>query len=316
MLVSVALASCNGEKYIREQLDSILGQTCQDFELVICDDCSGDSTWDIIREYEQKDKRIRCYRNDANAGFVKNFEKAIGLCKGDYIALSDQDDIWMEDHLETLLQNIGSSMICCGDAMLVDEDGKDMYRHSEIQGNLSLSLLDDSRKIFIHVIYGGNQYQGASMLLERNAAGVLLPVPEGAGYHDVWFVLSACANNSFVYINKVITKWRRHGENASPDTYRLSLWMLVKHTLKVTFLVKKDLSDRSIYCSALLERFDIKDSETRNIVVNAQEYFAHRLNFFYRVRILPFWIRNFQYIYLTRSGKIFVMRLVKHLFFR
>ena len=107
MKVSIALATYNGEKYLREQLDSILSQSIQDFELVACDDCSTDSTLKILNEYAEKDFRVKVFTNEKNLGFKKNFEKAIFLCSGDYIALSDQDDIWTENHLQVLLENIG-----------------------------------------------------------------------------------------------------------------------------------------------------------------------------------------------------------------
>ena len=94
VMISIAMATFNGEKYLREQIDSILAQTHQNFELVICDDCSTDGTAGILREYETQDSRIRVYVNERNIGFKKKFERAISLCKGEYIALSDQDDVW------------------------------------------------------------------------------------------------------------------------------------------------------------------------------------------------------------------------------
>ena len=91
-MISIAMATYNGAKYLREQIDSILAQTIQDFELVVCDDCSSDDTWDILKQYSDADKRIKVFRNESNMGFKRNFEKAMSLCGGDYIALSDQDD--------------------------------------------------------------------------------------------------------------------------------------------------------------------------------------------------------------------------------
>ena len=79
-MISIALASYNGEKYIREQLCSILEQDYKDWELVICDDCSKDSTINIIKEFEEKDNRIKLVINEENLGFVKNFEKDVKLC--------------------------------------------------------------------------------------------------------------------------------------------------------------------------------------------------------------------------------------------
>jgi glycosyltransferase involved in cell wall biosynthesis len=76
-MISIAMTTYNGEKFLKEQLDSILSQTYNDFELIICDDCSTDSTPVFLREYEKSDKRIKCFFNECNLGFLKNFEKAI-----------------------------------------------------------------------------------------------------------------------------------------------------------------------------------------------------------------------------------------------
>ena len=86
MLISIALATYNGEKYIREQLDSILSQSYTNFELIICDDHSTDSTIEVIKYYLEKDSRISLYQNKTNNGFLKTFEKILSLCKGIYIA--------------------------------------------------------------------------------------------------------------------------------------------------------------------------------------------------------------------------------------
>lgn len=76
------MTTYNGEKYLCEQLDSILSQTYKDFELIICDDCSKDKTSEILNKYEQKDSRIKVFINKQTLGFKKNFEKAISLCRG------------------------------------------------------------------------------------------------------------------------------------------------------------------------------------------------------------------------------------------
>ena len=92
-MISIAMATYNGELFIREQLDSILTQTLSDWELIVCDDGSTDNTLSILQEYANNDSRIKIYQNETNLGFKRNFEKAIGLCSGEYIALCDQDDI-------------------------------------------------------------------------------------------------------------------------------------------------------------------------------------------------------------------------------
>lgn len=122
-MISIAMATYNGEKYLREQLDSILAQTVQDFELIVCDDCSTDLTMQILNEYAERDSRIKVFENEENLGFKKNFEKVIGLCSGNYIALSDQDDIWLPEHLEVLYKNIGEKSTSWGNSLLIDSNG-------------------------------------------------------------------------------------------------------------------------------------------------------------------------------------------------
>ena len=97
--ISIAMATFNGEKYLREQLDSIYSQTLLPYEIVAADDCSTDRTTEILEEYRIK-KGLKYLVNEHNIGVVKNFEKAISLCQGDYVALSDQDDIWFPEKLE------------------------------------------------------------------------------------------------------------------------------------------------------------------------------------------------------------------------
>ena len=98
-MISIALPTYNGEKYIREQLDSIYNQTLVPDEVVVVDDCSTDNTVNILEEYSQR-YGLKYFVNDSNIGYNKNFEKAIRLCAGDYIALSDQDDVWFPTKIQ------------------------------------------------------------------------------------------------------------------------------------------------------------------------------------------------------------------------
>ena len=128
------MTTYNGERYLQEQIDSILNQTYSNFELIICDDCSTDSTIEIISSYN--DSRIKLFVNDKNLGFKKNFEKAIKLCTGEYIALSDQDDIWKSNHLEVLYEKINNKELICGNNLLINENIKQYYRFIEFVSKL------------------------------------------------------------------------------------------------------------------------------------------------------------------------------------
>lgn len=117
-LVSIALAAYNGKKFITEQIESILDQSFQDFEIIIRDDCSTDGTYDLLRQFARKDSRIIIKKNEHNLGFSKNFKLIVDDCTGKYIAFSDQDDIWEPKHLEILLSIIGNKDVACGNALL------------------------------------------------------------------------------------------------------------------------------------------------------------------------------------------------------
>src|ERR1700761_555678 len=111
LLVSIAVCTYNGERFLSKQLDSLLRQSYSNIEIVIADDCSTDNTWSILQDYADKDARVKPYKNKYNLGHTLNFEKAIKLCKGEYIALCDQDDIWETDKISVFMENVGDVML-------------------------------------------------------------------------------------------------------------------------------------------------------------------------------------------------------------
>ena len=127
--IDVLLATYNGEKYIKEQIDSILNQSYKNIRLIISDDCSKDKTQEILKEYEKKDNRIELHIQEKNLGVVKNIEFLLKQVKNKYYMLSDQDDVWLpekiEKSLETLLKN--NVDLVFGDLEVVDQDLKTMY---------------------------------------------------------------------------------------------------------------------------------------------------------------------------------------------
>lgn len=202
------MATYNGEKYLREQIDSIMNQTIQDFEIVICDDCSKDGTFHILQEYAKNDSRFRIYLNEENLGFKKNFEKAISLCKGDYIALSDQDDIWMPNHLEILKTAIKDKVLACGNADLIDKDGNSMgitFWEQEAFDSIPSSDLGKAMSIILF----RSPYQGAAMMVRRKLVEFALPISPVYTYHDSWFALFACFCGGIACVKESILKYRR-----------------------------------------------------------------------------------------------------------
>lgn len=213
MLISIAIATYNGENFIRQQMDSILSQTISDFEIVVCDDCSTDETINILEKYASKDPRIKIFKNEYNLGFKKNFEKAISLCHGDFIALSDQDDVWEQNHIEILYNNIGSNDCICGNAALTDTSGNKIG--ITMRDFIPIHIMPENNEVlFSHEIYG-NIVQGAACMIRKSMVSQILPMPDCVKYHDWWIALNACINGGCKYIDKIILRYRRHESNAT-----------------------------------------------------------------------------------------------------
>lgn len=125
-MISVAMCTYNGEKYIREQLESIINQSMLPDEIVICDDCSKDTTLEILKDtLNSYNGIVQLVSNKHNLGYRKNFEKAISLCHGDIIFLSDQDDVWNKDKIEIIKTEIEKDkniLLAFHDVEIVDEN--------------------------------------------------------------------------------------------------------------------------------------------------------------------------------------------------
>ena len=120
--VAVVMCTYNGGMFLREQLDSILRQTYPISEIIVQDDCSTDDTMDILRSYAARDSRVRVTRNAVNLGFNRNFRSAVMKATADFVAISDQDDVWMPDKIGLMTEAIGDYNICYSDH-LRDGDG-------------------------------------------------------------------------------------------------------------------------------------------------------------------------------------------------
>ena len=257
-MIGIAMTTYNGEKYLKEQIDSILNQTVSDFELIVCDDVSSDSTMDILNDYVEKDDRVHVFRNEENLGFLKNFEKAIRICLdrgAEYVALSDQDDVWTENHLEVLLNTIssGGGGIACGDVILIDHKGRKYNKLSQhFTGCIAnLSNLD---KIKIS-LYGRNLYQGGCMLIHKSFFSCLFPVPEKIFAHDTWFFFVAAYTDSFHYTPEILSQYRQHSQSTSGN--QLNKISLKKRTLAPFFQKTGNLRKNLSYTGTFKKKFQL-----------------------------------------------------------
>lgn len=170
MKISVAMCTYNGETYILEQLKSIINQTKQVDEIIICDDCSSDQTTTLVENaLNNTSINYKLIKNEKNMGFKKNFYKVLSLCTGDIIFLCDQDDVWMENKVEAMYQKFEENK----EALLVFSNGEvtDKDLNYKISLFESISFKKDYMKsndeILKHIL-ADNYVTGAAAALKKN----------------------------------------------------------------------------------------------------------------------------------------------------
>jgi glycosyltransferase involved in cell wall biosynthesis len=231
--VSVCIATYNGGRFIREQLDSILRQLAEDDEIVICDDGSTDETLPAVESYS--DSRIRMHRNPVRLGHAQNFMKAIALARGEYIALSDQDDIWVEGRLARmlhLLSGLPPGSLVIGEFITVDEANRECPSHLN-----GLSLGEPSPSGFVQltkILAGRVKYFGCTFVFGRELASCFAPMPCRIEAHDVWIAINACLFSRLAHCRENTLRHRLHGQNLTP-TRRRSLGMIARSRMYYLF---------------------------------------------------------------------------------
>ncbi|MBL8270713.1 glycosyltransferase family 2 protein [Steroidobacter sp.] len=206
-LISVALCTYNGERYLRQQLDSLLAQTYSNLEIVAVDDGSTDRTVELLREYEQRDPRLRVAVNPRNLGFIRNFERTLVLAKGAFIAPCDQDDIWLPDKLRILASRIGNHAMAYCDSELIDADGRSLGM--SMSRFWAMQDLNDPAALIVT-----NCVSGHAMLFRRELLGEAPQLPAEI-FHDWWLAMWAAANGGVVYCPEKLVRYRQHGKNVT-----------------------------------------------------------------------------------------------------
>ena len=213
---SVALCSYNGEKYIHQQIDSILNQTHRPSEIVVCDDGSTDRTPEILAEYQKQYPEIfRTHFNESNLRSVKNFEKAISLCSKAIIFLSDQDDIWAENKAEKIvsfLDNHAEIDVVATNGFCIDENGAVHEKYS--LWDAPVFLKEKGKNIdYFEIILLCNIATGASMAFRAALKPEIMPFPVLKDYHhDEWIALNTARKGRFEFLNDKLFYYRTHQE--------------------------------------------------------------------------------------------------------
>jgi glycosyltransferase involved in cell wall biosynthesis len=203
-LISIVMATYNGEKFLREQVDSLLAQSYATLEFVFVDDASSDSSLAILQEYSSKDVRIRLVANPVNQGLLATFELGIRAAKGEMIALSDQDDVWMPEKISLLAGAIGGNSLIYADSALTNSEGL-------VTGKFSYRNHLCDYPSALHFVFG-TKAMGHAMLLKREIIDIALPFPDYVG-HDYILGFAAAALNGVVYFPATLVNYRQHSSN-------------------------------------------------------------------------------------------------------
>lgn len=222
--ISVALCTYNGARFLREQLDSIAAQTLLPCEIVACDDASTDGTIAVINAFAADSSiPVRLHQNEQTLGVTRNFDQAIGLCKGEFVALADQDDIWQPHKLARLydaLQTTPDTSYAFSDARLIDETGRDSGGKSLLSRRFILASIasgfSDGREL--DLMLKRDFIYGTTLLFRTEERTRFQPIP-ATWSHDTWIVNAlALRTRRGVPVLEPLVKYRQHAVQASGGT--------------------------------------------------------------------------------------------------
>lgn len=218
--ISVCIASYNGEKYIHEQLSSILKQLKKNDEVILSDDSSNDMTVSIVESF--LDDRIKIFKDQKFRNPITNFENALKHANGDIIFLSDQDDVWADDKVIEMMDVLEKADMVVCDCSFIDNNGSVILDSYFNLVKSSAGLIRNLRK---------NTYFGCCMAFRKKVLNKALPFPKDIPMHDIWLGFVSDLFYNSVFLNKTLTYYRRHDNNASIASDVISNISLLKKAM-------------------------------------------------------------------------------------
>jgi len=315
MKISVAMCTYNGAAYLSEQLESFLRQTRLPDQLIVCDDKSTDETIEIIGEFARSAPfEIKVFVNENNLGPIKNFDKAISLCAGDVIALSDQDDVWHKDKLQ-IFEQVFSEMPRVGlvfcDANLVDADlvrlGHSNWEQSKLDAKTQKLIRTEAA---LDYLLKKPLVWGCMAAFRAEFKEIVLPIPDDIPgvYHDYWISWLLSAVSCLEPIPKRLVEYRQHSaqhlgqkidSKAEPSSSKDNFIKQVES--------KYNFDDTITALTALSERLELKGGrfESENSIELVNSRLEHFIN---RRKILA---RDKKKLLLA-AGELFTLRYRRH----
>lgn len=300
--VDILLATYNGEKYVAEQIDSILNQTYKNINLIISDDCSKDKTPEILKEYSKKDTRIKLHLQQKNLGVVKNIEFLLKQVEAPLYMLADQDDYWLSEKVEKSVEKLKkeNADLVFGDLEVVDQNLKTIYPSfgDFMLLNRKINKYIDSYKV--NYLY--NCVTGCTLISKKEFIKYILPLPTNSKFviHDHWIGLMVSLNGKLAYMPEKYIKYRQHGNNQVGTTK-------VTHSLKKIEEVREHFINVKLgVFGTYIENKDKFTKDLQNLNNKAYEYFTmlknkKRINFkgwtvfykLYKTESFSYFIQNF-----------------------
>ena len=218
--VAVVMSTYNGEKFVKEQLDSILNQTYKNIEIIVRDDGSKDNTINIIKEYMKKYSNIKLYEGE-NLGFIQSFFELLKLADADYYAYADQDDIWMANKIELAVKSLNK----------LDDNKPNMAFGNSDYYDENMKFLSSGSKnkkfTFLTALFACVT-QGMTMTVNKTTRNMIIEnMPKSCFFHDWWTYLLCIGLGNVAYDDQTVVKYRRRKENATSEGqgyFRLLIW--------------------------------------------------------------------------------------------
>lgn len=229
-MISVCMATYNGERFIRQQIDSILSQLAEGDELVISDDSSTDGTVAILAGLAAADKRVRLYTGQRFRSPVLNFEFAVKQANGEIIVLADQDDIWLENKLAVIRSAFAGEVrrpfLLVLDAQVVAEDGNELYPSVLAKLNAGPGFWKN--------LYD-NRYLGCCMAFSSDLLARALPFPPNIPMHDIWLGQLCERIGSTRFLPVITMKYRKHGASLTDFKIAFRPWLQIRRRVTLVW---------------------------------------------------------------------------------
>jgi glycosyltransferase involved in cell wall biosynthesis len=300
MKISIAMATFNGAEYLREQLDSINAQTHLPDELVVTDDGSTDETIDILQKFAEESRfEVKIYSNLRRLGYAGNFNRALQLCQGDLVFLSDQDDAWFRDKIELMVKRAWESrhnfVVMC-DAELTD-------------GELNPCGITKLEQIKAAGLPVSSFVMGCCVCVKAEFLAQILPIAADYPAHDNWIVRISNGLSRTLILEKPLQYYRRHSKNESDfianRTRRISRTQYIFDYLQKksrSYKAEKGRLAEEIKAEQLLscgvkraaERCHVDDSEAFDKLAQHIDSKIHILRTRFEIRKCPLPVRLFR----------------------